>query len=142
MPGLRRGRLDQPIIFGMCQLLGLNCNHPTDATFSFSGFTRRAGITDHHSDGWGIAFFEYCIMVPANRWGYQDGYNAFQLKIVQEVITLSVFTVFAVMYLKEPFETKYLLSFACMIGAVYFAFLKKALFGCTHFQLYEARNHQ
>jgi glutamine amidotransferase len=42
----------------MCQLLGLNCNHPTDATFSFSGFTRRAGITDHHSDGWGIAFFE------------------------------------------------------------------------------------
>ena len=43
---------------GMCQLLGLNCNHPTDATFSFSGFTRRAGITDDHSDGWGIAFFE------------------------------------------------------------------------------------
>ena len=42
----------------MCQLLGLNCNHPTDATFSFSGFTRRAGITDHHSDGWAIAFFE------------------------------------------------------------------------------------
>jgi uncharacterized protein (DUF486 family) len=74
---------------------------------------------------WGIAFFEYCLMVPANRFGFQDGYNTFQLKIVQEVITLSVFTVFAVMYLKEPFETKYLLSFACMIGAVYFAFFKK-----------------
>jgi predicted glutamine amidotransferase len=42
----------------MCQLLGLNCRNPTDARFSFSGFTQRAGITDHHSDGWGIAFFE------------------------------------------------------------------------------------
>jgi predicted glutamine amidotransferase len=42
----------------MCQLLGLNCNNPTDATFSFSGFTQRAGVTDHHEDGWGIAFFE------------------------------------------------------------------------------------
>ena len=42
----------------MCQLLGMNCNTPTDVTFSFSGFAQRGGITDHHSDGWGIAFFE------------------------------------------------------------------------------------
>jgi len=42
----------------MCQLLGMNCNTPTDATFSFSGFSQRGGVTDHHSDGWGIAFFE------------------------------------------------------------------------------------
>ena len=42
----------------MCQLLGLNCNNPTDATFSFTGFSQRAGVTDHHADGWGIAFFE------------------------------------------------------------------------------------
>jgi len=42
----------------MCQLLGMNCNTPTDVTFSFSGFARRGGQTDHHSDGWGIAFFE------------------------------------------------------------------------------------
>ena len=42
----------------MCQLLGMNCNAPTDVTFSFSGFAQRGGITDHHSDGWGIAFFE------------------------------------------------------------------------------------
>lgn len=42
----------------MCQLLGMNCNTPTDITFSFSGFARRGGKTDHHSDGWGIAFFE------------------------------------------------------------------------------------
>ncbi len=42
----------------MCQLLGMNCNTPTDVTFSFSGFAQRGGRTDHHSDGWGIAFFE------------------------------------------------------------------------------------
>jgi predicted glutamine amidotransferase len=42
----------------MCQLLGMNCNTPTDVTFSFSGFAQRGGLTDHHADGWGIAFFE------------------------------------------------------------------------------------
>ena len=42
----------------MCQLLGMNCNTPTDVTFSFAGFAQRGGLTDHHADGWGIAFFE------------------------------------------------------------------------------------
>ena len=42
----------------MCQLLGMNCNTPTDVTFSFAGFAQRGGRTDHHADGWGIAFFE------------------------------------------------------------------------------------
>lgn len=42
----------------MCQLLGMNCNTPTDVTFSFRGFAHRGGRTDHHADGWGIAFFE------------------------------------------------------------------------------------
>lgn len=74
---------------------------------------------------WGIAFFEYCLMVPANRIGYLDGhFSAFQLKIVQEAITLVVFTVFAIFYLKAHFELRYLLSFACIMGAVYFAFKK------------------
>lgn len=73
---------------------------------------------------WLIAFFEYCLMVPANRIGYNSGLNGFQLKITQEVITLVVFTVFAVVYLKEPFQTKYLISFLFMLGAVYFAFKK------------------
>ena len=73
---------------------------------------------------WGIAFFEYCLMVPANRLGYTNGLNGFQLKITQEVITLVVFTVFAVLYLKEPFNWKYLVSFAFLIGAVYFMFKK------------------
>ncbi len=74
---------------------------------------------------WGIAFFEYCLMVPANRIGYNmSGFSAFQLKIIQEVITLLVFTAFAVGYLNEKFEWKYLASFVCVMGAVYFAFRK------------------
>jgi uncharacterized protein (DUF486 family) len=71
---------------------------------------------------WLIAFFEYCLMVPANRNGYTQGFSAFQLKIVQEVITLIVFSFFAVLVLKEPFRLNYLISFAFLIGAVYFMF--------------------
>lgn len=64
-------------------------------------------------------------MVPANRVGFnQGGLSAFQLKIVQEVITLVVFVAFAVLFLKEKMEWKYLASFACVMGAVYFAFRK------------------
>ena len=55
---------------------------------------------------WLIALFEYCLMVPANRYGYANGLSGFQLKIIQEVITLVVFAVFAIVYLKEPFESK------------------------------------
>ena len=74
---------------------------------------------------WGIAFFEYCLMVPANRFGFAEGLSGFQLKITQEVITLIVFAVFAVYYLKEPFHWKYLVSFLFLLGAVYFMFSKK-----------------
>jgi uncharacterized protein (DUF486 family) len=73
---------------------------------------------------WGIAFFEYCLMVPANRMGFINGLNGFQLKITQEVITLVVFALFAVFYLKEPFHWKYLLSFSLLLAAVYVMFKK------------------
>ena len=73
---------------------------------------------------WGIAFFEYCLMVPANRLGYTNGFSGFQLKITQEAITLVVFAFFAVLYLKEPFHWKYLVSFALLLAAVYFMFKK------------------
>ena len=73
---------------------------------------------------WGIAFFEYLFMVPANRFGYANGFSGFQLKMTQEVITLVVFSVFAILYLKEPFHWKYLVSFALLLGAVYFMFKK------------------
>lgn len=71
---------------------------------------------------WGFAFFEYCLQVPANRLGFTGGFNVFQLKIMQEVITLIVFSLFAVIILKQPFHLKYLISFCFMIGAVYFMF--------------------
>ena len=74
---------------------------------------------------WIIAFFEYCLMVPANRIGFKSGFTGFQLKLVQEVITLVVFAFFAVYYLKEPFHWKYLVSFVLLLTAVYFMFTKK-----------------
>jgi uncharacterized protein (DUF486 family) len=68
---------------------------------------------------WGIAFFEYCLMVPANRWGHGT-YSATQLKIMQEVITILVFCAFAVFYLGEKLKWNHLAAFACVIAAVFF----------------------
>ena len=70
---------------------------------------------------WGIAFFEYCFQVPANRIGHEV-YNAAQLKTMQEVITLIVFSIFSVLYLKEEFRWNYLVGFAFIILAVFFIF--------------------
>jgi uncharacterized protein (DUF486 family) len=72
---------------------------------------------------WGIAFFEYLFMVPANnRFGLKEGFSAFQLKTIQEVISLGVFCVFAIFFLKEPFKWNYMVAFVCILGAVYFMF--------------------
>lgn len=73
---------------------------------------------------WLIAFLEYCLMVPANRFGYANGFTGFQLKVTQEVITLVVFALFAIFYLKEPFHWRYLVSFMLLIAAVYVMFKK------------------
>ena len=70
---------------------------------------------------WGIAFFEYMLMVPANRIGHTV-LDVGQLKILQEVITLSIFVPFAVFYLKEPFRMDFVYAAVCMLGAVYFMF--------------------
>ncbi len=70
---------------------------------------------------WGIALAEYLLQVPANRIGYTQ-YSLGQLKILQEVITLSVFVPFAVMYMKEPLKLDYLWAALCLVGAVYFIF--------------------
>jgi uncharacterized protein len=72
---------------------------------------------------WGIALAEYLLQVPANRIGFQQaGYSVGQLKIMQEVITLSVFVPFAVFYLNEPLKLDYLWAALCILGAVYFIF--------------------
>ena len=70
---------------------------------------------------WGIALFEYLLQVPGNRIGFTL-YNIGQLKIMQEVITLTVFVPFAVFYLNEPLKLDYLWAALCMVGAVYFIF--------------------
>lgn len=70
---------------------------------------------------WGIALFEYLLQVPGNRIGFQS-LTLSQLKIAQEVITLSVFVPFAVFYMGEPFKTDYLWAALCLLGAVYFIF--------------------
>ena len=70
---------------------------------------------------WGIAFFEYLLMVPANRIGHTS-MSIGQLKILQEVITLSVFVPFVVFYMKEPLKLDYVWAALCMVGAVYFMF--------------------
>lgn len=71
---------------------------------------------------WGIAFFEYCLMVPANRGGYfNGGFTGYQLKIIQECVTLAVFVVFAWVVLKERLAWNYAVSFVFIIAAVWFA---------------------
>ena len=70
---------------------------------------------------WGIALFEYLLQVPANRIGYGT-MTLPQLKILQEVITLSVFVPFVLIYMKQPIKLDYLYAALCMVGAVYFVF--------------------
>jgi uncharacterized protein (DUF486 family) len=76
--------------------------------------------------GWVIALLEYCFAVPANRIGYQHGFTGGQLKIIQEIITLSVFAVFAVVVLREPLTWRYAGAFACIAGAAAFMFVGRA----------------
>ena len=71
---------------------------------------------------WGIALFEYCLAVPANRLGYASGWSGGQLKIAQEIITLIVFGVFMVTVLGEPISGRHLGAFLCLIGAAAFLF--------------------
>jgi uncharacterized protein (DUF486 family) len=70
---------------------------------------------------WGIAFFEYVLQVPANRIGYGT-LSLAQLKVLQEVITLSVFVPFAILYMRQPIKTDFLWAGLCLVGAVYFVF--------------------
>ena len=74
---------------------------------------------------WGIAFFEYLLMVPANRWGNYN-YSATELKIIQEVITLTVFAAFAIVYLGERIRWNHFAAFICILAAVAFTFLPKS----------------
>ena len=74
---------------------------------------------------WFIALVEYCLAVPANRFGHINGFTLFQLKIIQEIITLVIFGIFAVLVMKESFHWRYLVSFGFLIGAAYFMFTRR-----------------
>ena len=74
---------------------------------------------------WAIALCEYCLAVPANRLGYVE-FSGFQLKIIQEVVTITVFVVFAILFLKEKLAWNYLVAFGCLGLAAFFAFAFKA----------------
>ena len=74
---------------------------------------------------WGIALFEYCLAVPANRFGYAAGWSGGQLKVTQEAIALAIFGVFMVTVLGEPLGWRHLGAFLCLVGAVAFLFAGK-----------------
>lgn len=73
---------------------------------------------------WGVALFEYLFQVPANRIGYTE-LSVGQLKVMQEIISLTVFVPFAVLYMKEPLKLDYLWAALCLVGAAYFMFRDK-----------------
>ncbi len=109
-----------PVLF----TVGLLCLSNLFMTFAWYAHLREMG----HKPwivaalvSWGIAFFEYLFQVPANRIGYTV-MNVGQLKILQEIITLSLFVPFAVFYLQEPLKLDYLWAGLCILGAVYFVF--------------------
>jgi uncharacterized protein len=96
-------------------------------TFAWYGHLKfkATGIATVIAISWGIAFFEYCLMVPANRIGHGH-FNAAELKTIQEVITLSVFAVFSVLYLKEPLTWNHMVGFAFIATGAFFIFHKWA----------------
>ncbi len=71
---------------------------------------------------WGIAFFEYCFMVPANRIGKSNGFSTPELKVIQEIITLAVFAVFSILFMKEKLQWNHLAGFVCIAMAGFFVF--------------------
>lgn len=104
--------------------IGLLCLSNIFMTFAWYGHLKTLGSKPWIIAAlvsWGIALFEYLLQVPANRIGYTV-MNVGQLKILQEVITLSLFVPFAVFYMKEPLKLDYFWAGLCILGAVYFIF--------------------
>src|SRR5690349_22844234 len=94
-------------------------------TFAWYGHLkhRQAPLWEVTMVSWGIAFFEYCFQVPANRIGSYE-FTTAQLKIIQEVITLIVFSIFSVLYLGEKIKWNYAAGFGCIVLAAFFVFHK------------------
>ena len=118
--------MNEPTLYQRFLPVGLLVLSNVFMTFAWYGHLKfkHVALPTVIAASWGIAFFEYCLMVPANRLG-SGQYSATQLKIMQEVITLAVFSVFALLYLGEKIRWNHLAAFACIIGAVAFTFLPK-----------------
>ncbi len=110
-------RLSAPIL-----LVGSNC-FMTYAWYGHLKDAKNAPLWAAILVSWAVAFFEYCLQVPANRIGFNEGgYSLQQLKVMQEVITMSVFAVFAAWYMKERLTLDFLWAGLCLVGAAYFMF--------------------
>ncbi len=108
----------------MMKTVFLLCCSNVFMTFAWYGHLKnlqRAPLIVAILASWGIAFFEYALQVPANRIGYQH-FSLAQLKIMQEIITMCVFAVFAVWYMHKPLSMNYLYAALCMTGAAFFIF--------------------
>jgi uncharacterized protein (DUF486 family) len=114
------GMISQPLLITALMLIVSNLF----MTFAWYGHLKNLAQSPWYIAAlisWGIALFEYMLQVPANRIGYTE-LNLGQLKILQEVITLTVFVPFAVLYMNQPLKMDYLYAALCMVGAVYFIF--------------------
>lgn len=114
------GMISQPLLVTALMLIVSNLF----MTFAWYGHLKNFATSPWYVAAlvsWGIALFEYLLQVPANRIGY-TALDLGQLKILQEVITLSVFVPFAVLYMGQPVKMDYLYAALCMMGAVYFIF--------------------
>jgi hypothetical protein len=114
------GMISQPLLVTALMLIVSNLF----MTFAWYGHLKNLATSPWYVAAlisWGIALFEYALQVPANRIGY-TAMDLGQLKILQEVITLSVFVPFAVFYMGQPLKMDYLYAALCMMGAVYFIF--------------------
>ena len=111
---------NNPLLLATLLLVGSN----VFMTFAWYGHLKNLGQSPWYVAAlisWGIALFEYMLQVPANRIGY-GMLNLAQLKILQEVITLSVFVPFSMWYMQQPLKMDYLYAALCLMGAVYFIF--------------------
>ncbi len=108
----------------LIQTILLLCGANIFMTFAWYGHLRNAtsSLSMAVLMSWGIAFFEYCMQVPANRIGNSAGIETAKLKIIQEVITLAVFVPFSIYVLQKPIKLDYLYAGLCICGAVYFIF--------------------
>src|ERR1035437_4689107 len=114
------GMISQPLLVTALMLIVAN----VFMTFAWYGHLKNLAQSPWYVAAlvsWGIALFEYLLQVPANRIGY-TAFSLGQLKILQEVITLSVFVPFAVLYMNQPLKMDYLYAALCLMGAVYFIF--------------------